>query len=165
MKDLEIRGAGNILGAEQSGQILAVGYELYTRLLAQAVQDLKLKREAGDLSGLSPDTMADAVRDGMDESLADHLVPEPGVALDLGIPAGIPEDYVPDLSVRLGLYQRLVKLQDANAIDSMADELRDRFGPMPWEAQALLYSVRLKTVSSRAGVESISRRAVASSSG
>ena len=157
MKDLEIRGAGNILGAEQSGQILAVGYELYTRLLAQAVRDLKLKHEAGDLSGLSPDTMAEAIRDEVDESLADHLVPDTGVALDLGIPAGIPEDYVPDLSVRLGLYQRLVKLQDSDAIDSMADELRDRFGPLPWEAQALLYTVRLKTVSARASVEAISR--------
>ena len=157
MKDLEIRGAGNILGAEQSGQILAVGYELYTRLLAQAVRDLKLKREAGDLSSLSPETVTDTIRDEVDEKLADHLVPVPGVALDLGIPAGIPEDYVSDLSVRLGLYQRLVKLQDENAIESMADELRDRFGPLPWEAQALLYTVRLKAVSAKAGVESISR--------
>ncbi len=157
MKDLEIRGAGNILGAEQSGQILAVGYELYTRLLSQAVRDLKLKREAGDLSGLSPETAADAIRDEVDESLVDQLLPEVGVALDLGIPAGIPEDYVPDLSVRLALYQRMVKLQDEDAVDSIADELRDRFGPLPWEAQALLYTVRLKAVSARAGVESISR--------
>ena len=95
MKDLEIRGAGNILGAEQSGQILAVGYELYTRLLAQAVQDLKLKREAGDLSGLSPDTITDAVREEMDESLADHLVPEPGVAWTSASPPVSPKTTSP----------------------------------------------------------------------
>ena len=159
MKDLEIRGAGNILGAEQSGHIHAVGFELYTRLLAQAVDDLRAKRESGELAGLSPDEVADAVRDETDGSISESLEPDPQVGLDLGLPASLPADYVPDLRSRLSLYQRLIKLQRAEDIGGIEDELRDRFGPLPWQVQSLLYSVRLKLSAERANIESITKEA------
>ena len=157
MKDLEIRGAGNILGAEQSGHIHAVGFELYTRMLSQAVEDLRARRESGELTGLTPQQMADAVRDGADDTISDALQPDPGVGLDIGIPASLPPDYVTDLRTRMGLYQRIIALEDTSAIDAMEDELRDRFGPLPWQAQALLYSAKLRLAGKMAAVESISR--------
>ena len=157
MKDLEIRGAGNILGAEQSGHIHAVGFELYTKMLSQAVEDLRARRESGDLVGMTPQDVADMLNDQVDESISSNLTPEPGVALDLGIPAGLPSDYIPDLPARMGLYQRLIALKDEDAIGAMEDELRDRFGPLPWQARALLYTVRLRIMSDRAGIESIIR--------
>ena len=157
MKDLEIRGAGNILGAEQSGHIHAVGFELYTRMLSQAVEDLRARRESGELMGLTPQQMADAVRDGADDTISDALQPDPGVGLDIGIPASLPPDYVTDLRTRMGLYQRIIALGDTSAIDAMEDELRDRFGPLPWQAQALLYSAKLRLAGKMAAVESISR--------
>ncbi len=157
MKDLEIRGAGNILGAEQSGHIHAVGFELYTKMLSQAVEDLRARRESGDLVGMTPQDIADMVSDQVDESISSSLTPEPSVALDIGIPAGLPSDYIPDLPARMGLYQRLIALKDESLIAAMEDELRDRFGPMPWQARALLYTVRLRIQSDMAGIESITR--------
>ena len=157
MKDLEIRGAGNILGAEQSGHIHAVGFELYTRMLSQAVEDLRARREAGELAGMGPEEMAEVVREGADETVSDTLQPDPGVGLDIGIPASLPPDYVTDLRTRMGLYQRIIALNDETAIDAIEDELRDRFGPLPWQAQALLYSAKLRLAGKKASVESISR--------
>ena len=157
MKDLEIRGAGNILGAEQSGHIHAVGFELYTKMLSQAVEDLRARREAGDLIGMSPQDVVEMVGEQVDDSISSSLTPEPGVALDIGIPAGLPSEYIPDLPARMGLYQRLIALKDEDSIGPMEDELRDRFGPLPWQARALLYTVRLRIQSDRAGVESITR--------
>ena len=157
MKDLEIRGAGNILGAEQSGHIHAIGFELYTKMLSQAVEDLRARRESGDLVGMTPQDVADMVSGQVDDSISSSLAPEPVVALDIGIPAGLPSDYIPDLPARMGLYQRLIALKDEDAISPMEDELRDRFGPLPWQARALLYTVRLRILSDRAGIESITR--------
>ncbi len=157
MKDLEIRGAGNILGAEQSGNIQAVGFELYTRMLSQAVEDLRARRESGELNGMSAEQIADTVRQDADGSLADSLNPEPGVTVELGIPASLPPEYVPDLRGRLGLYQRLIALDSIAAVAAMEDELRDRFGPLPWQAHALMYTVRLKLVARDAAIESITR--------
>ncbi len=157
MKDLEIRGAGNILGAEQSGHIHAVGFELYTKMLSQAVEDLRARRESGELAGMTPQEVADMVSDQVDSSISDRLTPEPSVALDLGIPAGLPSDYIPDLPARMGLYQRLIALKDEESVPAMEDELRDRFGPLPWQARALLYTVRLRILSESAGIESIIR--------
>ncbi len=157
MKDLEIRGAGNILGAEQSGHIHAVGFELYTKMLSQAVEDLRARRESGELVGMTPQDVADMVSDQVDNTISNSLTPEPGVALDLGIPAGLPSDYIPDLPVRMGLYQRLIAMKDAESIAAMEDELRDRFGPLPWQARALIYTIRLRILSEKAGIESITR--------
>ena len=157
MKDLEIRGAGNILGAEQSGHINAVGFELYARLLSHAVDDLRARREAGEFAGMSADQVARAVRSETGETVADALAPPRSAGIDLGIPAGLPSDYVPDLRARMGIYQRLIKIEDAARVESVEDELRDRFGPLPWQARGLLYTIKLRIAANGAGVEAITR--------
>jgi len=132
MKDLEIRGAGNLLGPEQSGHIGAVGFELYNQMLAEAVQELR--------EGIKPQT-----------------APLPSTTtVDLPLPALIPEEYVPDLSTRLSLYLRLAKVSLPGELDELENEMEDRFGPLPPEVKDLLYMVRIKLLGSMAGIESIS---------
>ena len=139
MKDLEIRGAGNILGAQQSGNIHSVGYELYSQLLTQAVEQVKASGDA--------------------TSPATTLEERPDVTLSLQIPARIPPDYVEDLPTRLGLYQRLGRAREVEEIGQVQEELRDRFGPVPREAHNLLYSVRVRVLAERAGMEAVTREA------
>jgi transcription-repair coupling factor (superfamily II helicase) len=130
MRDLEIRGAGDILGTRQSGHISAVGFHLYTRLLARAVEELKAERE-----GRAPP-------------------PEPltNIRIDLPIPVRLPEDYVPDTWLRLKMYRRLADLNSMSEIDEMEKELLDRFGALPRMAQNLMYQLRLKALARDAGV-------------
>ena len=137
MKDLEIRGAGNILGAEQSGHIHAVGFDLYTRLLATAVEDLRAQQEA-EKAGKT----------------AENIIPNK-VHVDLRIPAGVPQNYVSDLTARLDFYQRLVKTDTEEELELMKNELRDRFGPLPWQASNLIYVAKLKLKSQNMGADSI----------
>ncbi|MFC2041133.1 transcription-repair coupling factor [Chloroflexota bacterium] len=136
MKDLEIRGAGTLLGVKQSGHISAVGFNLYCQLLAQAVEEQK----AGQ-AGIS------------EEKVKPSRLPPPSV--DLPFPAYIPEDYVTDLNTRLGLYQKLVKLERLEQIEAMAQEFGDRFGALPPEVNNLLYAVKVKVLAAKAGIESI----------
>ncbi|MBF8266999.1 MAG: transcription-repair coupling factor [Dehalococcoidia bacterium] len=136
MRDLEIRGAGNILGAEQSGHIHAVGYEMYSQLLAQAVEELR-----GERDGVSPDKAARDLE----------------VKIDLPISAYIPMDYVPDLTTRLGVYQRLARARQREDVATLGDEIRDRFGPLPAEVRDLLYVVELKALAREVGAESIAQ--------
>ena len=158
MKDLEIRGAGNILGAQQSGHIHAVGFDLYTRLLANAVEDLRAQRvvgtatDSGDEDGdpTPVTTTGFGLGDG-GEHHGESLIPDPQVTVDLGIPASIPQDYISDLPIRLGIYQKLVALTDLAGVEEIEGELGDRFGPMPWQAQNLMYVMRLKLQAQRAG--------------
>ncbi len=133
MRDLEIRGAGDILGTRQSGQIAAVGFDLYTRLLARAVQELRAQREG------------------------QPLPPEPlgSIRIDLPIPVRLSEDYVPDGRLRLQLYRRLAELDSMAQIGEMEQELTDRFGPLPGPARNLMYQLRLKALARDAGVGSI----------
>jgi transcription-repair coupling factor (superfamily II helicase) len=140
MTDLEIRGAGSILGAHQSGHIHAVGFDLYTRLLGEAVEAMRAQREAAEADGASE---VEPVLD---------LRP---ASVDLGIPANIPEDYVTDLPTRIGIYRRLVGVPDAAAAQAIEDELRDRFGQLPWQAQNLIYVAHLRVLAARAGIRSI----------
>ena len=164
MKDLEIRGAGNILGAQQSGHIHAVGFDLYTRLLATAVEDLRAQRVVGiaaetgdeDSDAAPVTTMGFELEEGGDHQGV-SLIPDSQVTVDLGIPASIPQDYISDLPMRLGIYQKLVALTDLSGVDEMEAELGDRFGPMPWQAHNLMYVMRLKLTAQRAGLESITR--------
>jgi transcription-repair coupling factor (superfamily II helicase) len=130
MRDLEIRGAGDILGTRQSGHISAVGFHLYTRLLARAVEKLKAER-----AGKPPP-------------------PEPltSIRIDLPIPVRLPEDYVPDTWLRLKMYRRLADLNSMSEIEEMEKELVDRFGPLPRVAQNLMYQLRLKALARDAGV-------------
>ena len=142
MTDLEIRGAGSILGAHQSGHIHAVGFDLYSRLLGEAVEALRAQRESAG--------------DG-DASAAGPLPELPPASVDVGNPANIPESYVTDLATRIGVYRRLVGLRDEDAARAIEDELRDRFGPLPWQAQNLVYVARLRVAAAEAGVRSVTR--------
>ncbi len=130
MRDLEIRGAGDILGTRQSGQVAAVGFDLYTRLLRRSVQELRAERE-----GQAPP-------------------PEPlaSTRIDLPLPVRLPEDYVPNTRLRLQMYRRLAELDSMAQIDEMEQELADRFGPLPQDAQNLMYQLRLKALARDAGV-------------
>ncbi|MBM3142412.1 MAG: transcription-repair coupling factor [Chloroflexi bacterium] len=135
MKDLEIRGAGNLLGVEQSGYIAAVGFDLYCRLLAEAVEDLK---------------RGQAVENGR------KILKPPAPAVALPLTAYIPEEYVFDLSTRLNFYQRLAAAKRAQEIEGIAVELNDRFGPMPQAVKNLLYIVGIKQLAAAAMATSIS---------
>jgi transcription-repair coupling factor (superfamily II helicase) len=128
--DLDIRGAGNLLGEEQSGHIKEVGFELYQQMLEEAVTALKA---------------------GISEPVADQWSPQ----ITVGTPVLIPEDYVADLSVRLGLYRRVATVENEQEIESFAAELVDRFGPLPEEVKHLLQIVVIKLLSKRANVERI----------
>ncbi len=129
--DLDIRGAGNLLGDEQSGHIKEVGYELYQAMLEEAVNSLKAgKSEADEQGEWSPQ-------------------------ISLGMPVMIPENYVLDLSIRMQLYRRLGNLTQTHEIDEFGAELIDRFGPLPEEVQALLKIVLVKSLCKIANVEKI----------
>ena len=156
MEDLEIRGAGELLGARQHGHISAVGFDLYTRLLAQAVTEARenLTKDEG------PKTKDDEALGPSSSVLRRNLLEEPlapTVTLDLNLPARLPESYVPEASLRLQLYRRLAGLTEQAAIDEMGQELVDRFGPLPEPVENLLYVVRVKVLAVNAGVEAISQ--------
>jgi transcription-repair coupling factor (superfamily II helicase) len=140
MRDLEIRGAGELLGAKQHGHIAAVGFDLYTRLLAQAIREYK-----GESPHLVTGDEADA-----------YLLPlSEGIQLNLPIPAYVPQDYLPEEKLRLRLYRRLAGVSTLEGIDEMAKELQDRFGDMPKPVANLLYQLKLKILALEAGVISI----------
>ena len=128
--DLDIRGAGNLLGEEQSGHIREVGFELYQSMLEEAVA---------------------ALRGGDGGVIEDQWSPR----INLGTSVLIPEAYAPDLQVRLGLYRRLSSVENHEAIEGFAAELIDRFGPLPQEVQHLLDIVEIKGLCRLAGVEQI----------
>ena len=138
MRDLEIRGAGNILGAEQSGQIHAVGFELYSQLLNEAVTEIKSEQQ-----------------DGAAASKQDS--PKVQVRVSLPLSAHIQEGYIPDLPTRLAVYQRLTRVQDRRQVEDIREELRDRFGALPSPVENLLYLVDLKLLASESAVESITQ--------
>ncbi|WP_425385507.1 transcription-repair coupling factor [Tepidamorphus gemmatus] len=127
--DLDIRGAGNLLGEEQSGHIKEVGYELYQAMLEEAVASLK---EGG-------------------EPAEGQWSPQ----ITLGTAVLIPEHYVPDLDVRLGLYRRLSQIENELEIEAFAAELADRFGRLPVEAEQLLDVVRVKLLCREAGIDKL----------
>jgi transcription-repair coupling factor (superfamily II helicase) len=129
--DLDIRGAGNLLGDEQSGHIREVGYELYQAMLEEAVAALKSgEEEYEDRNEWSP-------------------------SISLGMPVMIPEHYVPDLTLRMQLYRKLGDLSDIRDIDAAGAELIDRFGPLPEEVEALLKVILVKSLCRQANVEKV----------
>jgi transcription-repair coupling factor (superfamily II helicase) len=133
-RDLEIRGAGNLLGADQSGHIGTVGFDLYIRLLSDAVERLK------------------ALRDG-------RTPPKPKLqqqlTIDLPLTAHLPESYVDDLNLRLSLYQRMAAVETTEQAEAVEQELRDRFGPPPPAVEHLLFVVRVRALAHEAGVISV----------
>ncbi len=140
MRDLEIRGAGDLLGARQHGHIADVGFDLYTRLLAQAVQGLQGEEEGG-----------------MAAQFADYLIPlEDDIQINLPMPVFLPEDYLPEEHLRLKLYRRMGNLHTLEEIDAMGQELEDRFGELPESVMGLLYQLRLKVLCRAARVQLLS---------
>ena len=127
--DLDIRGAGNLLGEEQSGHIKEVGFELYQQMLEEAVAEVKGVDEIQD-TGWSPQ-------------------------ISVGTPVMIPDDYVPDLHLRMALYRRLGEITEIKEIDGFGAEMIDRFGPMPIEVQHLLKIVYIKSLCRIANVEKL----------
>ena len=124
--DLDIRGAGNLLGDEQSGHIKEVGFELYQSMLEDAIIEMK----AGGVPR------------------AEEFTPQ----ISVDAPIMIPEQYVPDLDLRMGLYRRLGELEDRPAIDAFAAELIDRFGALPDETANLLKIVEVKLLCRQASI-------------
>ncbi|HVQ45588.1 MAG TPA: transcription-repair coupling factor, partial [Gemmatimonadales bacterium] len=128
LKDLEIRGAGNLLGAEQSGHAHAVGFDLYLRWLEETVRALR------------------------GQGTAEQPLP-PEVVLDR--PAHLPDSYVPDDDVKLDLYRRLARVATSGEIDGLRDELRERFGPLPVMAETLLDMTRLRVMGAALGLQNV----------
>ncbi len=139
LRDLEIRGIGNLLGAEQSGQISAIGFDLYTKLLADAVR--RLKKAGGNTDEL------------------ELAAPEfSTVRVDIGIDARIPDSYIEDLAQRLSIYQRLAGMQTESEIVDIDEEIRDRFGPMPTHVKLLMKTTRMRVLAEDAGIDLINTK-------
>ncbi len=131
MRDLEIRGAGNILGAEQSGHIATVGYELYMRLLSQAVEEVRSGQPA---------------------------LEQGPITLDLPMTALIPEDYIQDTELRLNTYRQIAAVETLADVEELSDELLDRFGDFPEEVEHLLALIRLRIRAADLGIDSVVER-------
>jgi len=129
-RDLEIRGAGNLLGAEQSGHIAAVGFDLYTQLIQETVRELR-----GEPAEAEVDPTIRLRAEGF-----------------------IPESYVPDPALRLNLYKRLAAVREAKLLTDFAEELTDRFGPVPAEVEWLLKVIDLKSQARRLRIQEIDGR-------
>jgi transcription-repair coupling factor (superfamily II helicase) len=194
MRDLEIRGAGELLGKKQHGHIAAVGFDLYCRLLAKSVEELKKQdgRGPGARSGEDAKSRRAEGPEGRGHEIPEPRSPvvegpedgkmvveqdlaagsreaesstavtyddplAPAVTLDLPLLAIIPEDYVADAPLRLRLYRRIAGLTDTTQVEALAEELADRFGPLPDEVVNLLYQVRIKILALSAGVMAIGR--------
>jgi transcription-repair coupling factor (superfamily II helicase) len=134
LADLEIRGAGNILGGEQSGHMAAVGFDLYSRLLAEAVEERKARREDRP-----------------------PRVEKPQAVVDLPVEAHLPDEYVPEEAQKLELYRRLARARSAGDLAAFRQEVTDRFGPMPPPVVRLVEVAELRLAAESAGVASMSR--------
>ena len=125
---MELRGAGNLLGPEQSGFVHAVGFDLYLRLLEETVQ--RIQR-------------------------GDSAPPPQPADVSLDVPAFLPDDYVPMQDLKLDIYRRLTKAPDAAAIEALATEVRDRFGPLPTAAAAYFDLAQLRLLGGTLGIEAM----------
>jgi transcription-repair coupling factor (superfamily II helicase) len=174
MHDMEIRGTGALLGEEQSGHIAAVGFDLYSRLLEQAITQLKKtagqqptdgsdQREASGspLSHNSPSLPSSergaeqVTRPGPGPAVDERVLVNPLITLTLPLPAYLPETYISDETTRLGVYQRMVEVQTPEGVQTLRRELRDRFGEIPPTARQLLTWLHIKVLAIQSGVVSI----------
>ncbi|MBI4926892.1 MAG: transcription-repair coupling factor [Anaerolineae bacterium] len=139
MRDLEMRGAGELLGNRQHGMIAAVGFHLYTRMLAHAVKQMR------QVTGMKAPADEPEVR-GI----------QLPVSVDLPLGIGIPVEYIPDQNLRLKLYRRLADLELESDLDALKDEFVDRFGPLPEQTSNLIFQMRVKLRAQAAGLASVS---------
>ncbi|HJW90462.1 MAG TPA: transcription-repair coupling factor [Anaerolineales bacterium] len=138
MRDLEIRGTGDILGTRQHGNIAAVGFHLYTRLLSEAVSTLRHERD------LPPVTSGVA-----------EVVHRPLVSVDLPIHVNLPADYVPDKNMRLRLYRRIADLRTISEVEALVEEFNDRFGPPPEPVSNLFFQLKIKLLAEKSALASV----------
>jgi transcription-repair coupling factor (superfamily II helicase) len=132
LKDMELRGAGNLLGPEQSGFVTAVGFDLYLRMLDETVK--RVMR-------------------------GDNAPPPPPADVSLDQPAFLPDDYIPSQDAKLDVYRRLSAITDSAAIEDVRLEIRDRFGPLPAPAEAFFHVAQLRVLGASLGIEGIMVRA------
>ena len=125
--DMEIRGAGNLLGKQQSGHVAAVGFDLFMEMMEEATKELR-----GEVAG-------------------PHVEPE----IEVGVEAFLPADYIPDIGERLLMYKRLANAESREALDGLAEEIADRFGPLPQQAKDFLRIMTLRPALKRLAVESL----------
>jgi transcription-repair coupling factor (superfamily II helicase) len=133
MRDLELRGAGDILSTRQTGHVAAVGLNLYTQMLAQAVHEMK----------------------GEAQLEAVPTVSDKGILIDLPLPAYLPNDWIPEMVLRLQIYRRVGSLTSTEDVEAMRDELRDRFGQLPPAVEGLLYQIDVKLLAQEAGATAV----------
>ena len=129
MRDLEIRGAGNLLGLQQHGYIVQVGFDLYCRLLEAAIRELK---------GEPPE--------------------EPKAILDLGLDGYLPDDYISDPKARIAIYRKFVSITDSHGFSDLAQELCDRFGKLPWPVGLLFRAAKLRMLAGQSGIRYIGKQ-------
>ena len=127
IRDMEIRGAGNILGREQSGHIGAVGYDMYSRLLEAVVREVR----------------------------NEPVAPEHPAHLKLDVPAYLPDEYVPSERVKLEIYRKIASVRSGSDLETLAEEIRDRFGPLPEVAKNLLEKIEIAVLAAGGGISSI----------
>jgi transcription-repair coupling factor (superfamily II helicase) len=166
MRDLEIRGAGNLLGVKQSGHIAALGFDLYCQLLAEAVEELKASSPSVSLEerGIEPVLSSSKDEGVIKEGVIASRSCEPKAwqaakqspSISLPLDAHIPEEYVSNLNTRLSLYHTLARVGRVEEVEDVAREFQDRFGPLPEPVENLLYIVKIKVLAARAKVSSIS---------
>ena len=148
MRDLEMRGAGELLGHKQSGAIAAIGFNLYTRMLAQAVKTVK------EIRGVEiPDEDIAVTREM-------GLLFDP-ITVELPLDIGIPESYVAERTTRIKLYRRIAAVHDSMKLEALRDEFTDRFGPLPEPLGNLFYQIQLKILAERIGLSAVVKEAAA----
>jgi transcription-repair coupling factor (superfamily II helicase) len=160
MRDLEIRGAGDLLGTRQHGYIQSVGFHLYTRMLADAVRRLR----RGESQKRRPEPVEGSNVEGQEDSREAFIIQPSSLNLPLSLPVnvdlplaiGIPSDYISDQELRLRLYRRIADLRDETELDALGSEFRDRFGQLPEMTQNLLYQMRVKLRAERANLSAVS---------
>ncbi|PSR05815.1 MAG: transcription-repair coupling factor, partial [Bacteroidetes bacterium SW_10_40_5] len=139
MRDLDIRGAGNLLGAEQSGFIAEVGFEMYQKILDEAIEELK----------------HDEFHDLFKDEEAEHVYSSKDCQIETDLELLIPDHYVTNVDERLNLYHELNKFNNEQDLQHFAEKLKDRFGPIPSATEALLDTIRLKWIAMDIGIEKL----------
>ena len=146
LRDLELRGAGNLLGSEQSGHIAGVGFEVYCRLLRESVSRLK-----GDEIALRPHAV---VR--LDFLHTDESIPEDSASLNMA--SCLPESYMNEPRLRIDFYRKIAAVMEIESLNDLRSELRDRFGPLPSSVEALFMEVEIKCLAQESGFDLISTK-------